>query len=648
MTAPTLRVEVGYGSTWQTEPGLIVWVDETANVLQRDRVTCQRGSTSARGDVVAGTASLALINNGRRFDPTYTAGPLYGLLKPGTPVRVMGTPVGTSGYVDIYTDIYAGTATEVPIWRGTIPSWPQRYDISDNHSWVPITAYDGVDKLSRARIPRSVLEVELLADGPVGFWALNETAGETMSDSSGNRRNGVYAPGTLGGSADRSGLRGITFDGDRRGVIDDASSAITDGPCTLEAIVCPTEHPDGVGSGYLYVAGRGLTVDVSALRVDYTADSWEAVGSVFDGTADNRAFSTDQPFNGELKHLAYRRPSSGASRLYVDGADATDTNATVTVTTTVGPGASIGMFKYTTGVELGLHGFAAAIAVFDSDIGAGRVAAHAAAALAPLSGQTADERVNWILTQLDWPDGLRNFETGQTLLGAASFKPGDIAWDYMCLLRASEDGRLFVDPEGRLTFRDRYFPYLDTTATVSQFTFTDREAGAAGTAGYSEFEMDLDDELLVNVARFTRRDGVEQVATNEASVATYGEAELQLTDLLQNTDPEVMSLAQWAVATKSTPLPRVPAIRVPLHRYTSTAQQQGVFALDIGHRVTIERRPQGVGAAVSLAFLVEGVKHTVGNGEWWVDLYVSPVPQSTVDLFILDSSLLDGTRILAY
>ena len=70
--------------------------------------------------------------------------------------------------------------------------------------------------------------------------------------------------------------------------------------------------------------------------------------------------------------------------------------------------------------------------------------------------------------------------------------------------------------------------------------------------------------------------------------------------------------------------------------------------MDLGYRVTAKRTPQGVGTEIEIDFLVDGIRHDIGEGEWWVDLFVSPVPQETAELFLLDSSLLDGADILAY
>src|SRR5687767_7829365 len=57
---------------------------------------------------------------------------------------------------------------------------------------------------------------EVLADSPLGYWRLGESAGPLASDSSGNGLNGTYsgpglgAPGAIDGDSDTA----ATFDGD--------------------------------------------------------------------------------------------------------------------------------------------------------------------------------------------------------------------------------------------------------------------------------------------------------------------------------------------------------------------------------------------------------------------------------------------------
>ena len=621
-------VEIGFGSTWQTEPAAIAWERVTDYVLNAPGLVMRRGASSARGRVDVGSLSLSLLNNDRRFDPTYTAGPFYGLLKPGVPIRVKHRPLGQS---------------EFSVWYGSVSSWPQRYDMGNRFSWVPLECYDGFDKLARAKIPRSPLEAEILADDPLGYWPLDETDGDVMVDRSGNGYDGTYVAGTtdLSVEVSTSGLakiRGVNFDGEHRGVVTDAEAVVLDRPAVVELVFNP-----GVGILPLVDMSDGKRNSGFTATVVSTSTTWEVSMTLFDGDGQNTVTNTTAATHRDSPwHVAYRRQGAGDALLYVDGVAAGTATTLDAISAVLAPGVAIGARKKQ---DLGaaFEGFLAHVAVYASDLTATRILAHANAALAPLDDQTTDDRIDWILDQIDWPTNQRNLEVGKTTLGPATFKAGDRALDYLRLVEATEDGRLFTAGDGRLRFLDRYWRYLNTSATTSNFTFSD----AVANRGYAEFELSVDDELLVNVARLTRRGGTEQVVTNASSVATHGEAETSQTDLLLRTDNEVRSLGQWTVATQGTPLPRVPKIRVPLHRY-SAADQATILGLELGYRVTVTRTPQAVGSAITTAFLIDGIGHEVTETEWWWEAYVSPVPSATASVFVLGTSTLGGTHVLGY
>jgi hypothetical protein len=602
-------VQVGFGSTWQSELSEIAWETVTGYVLNAPKVVTQRGASSARGQVDVGTYKLSLLNSDRRFDPTNTTGPYYGMLLPGTPVRVKHRPEGQA---------------EFAIGYGTIATWPQRFDIGNHMGWVPVDGFDGFDKLARAKIPRSVLESVVLADSPLGYWRLTEGSGDTLGDVGSYKENGEYRAGRSPTVEFLTGEQAAVFDGS----VQYAHIPFSQRLGTSWAVECWFRTEAATSGVMIRVASQDLEVQWDGTQIiagNGTDPSFLASGT---GLGDN-----------QWHHLVYESGSSFPSRLvhlWIDGVDVGVTG--ITNPHLVSDGVLIGGFP---SYDSYFDGALAHVAVY-RNMTAAMVAAHYEAGVAPLDGQTTDERITWVLDEIGWPATLRDFETGRSLLGAATFHPGDSALAYLRLVAASEDGLLFITADGKLRFLDRYWRYLDTLATVSQFTFSDQTDKS-----YAEFDLDLDDELLVNVARFTRRGGVEQVATNTASVAAYGEAEKKQSDLLLQTDVEVLSLAEWTVSTRGTPLPRVPKIRVPLHRY-STADQAAVLALELGYRVTVSRTPQGVGSAITQDFVIDGVNNEIGITEHWWTAFVSPVPEDTVPLFIWDTSLWDSVDVLAY
>lgn len=655
MSFPGVRVEVGFGATWQTEPASITWIDITAYALDVHGLVAQRGASAARGQVDAGSLSLSLKNADRRFDPTYTAGPYYGDLKPGVPIKITCTAPTSDLLWGTEVLTWGGETlvwgTPIPVWYGSVKKWPQRYDIGNTFAWVPLECWDGFADLARAKIPRSVLVAEVLADSPDAYWRLNQSSeSQPMVDSSGNLNDGDYANVTFTTSLvdDDGGAMTTTHVGDSRGRYVGNGLPLA-APITLEAWVQFDRELSQLhmiitnARDYAYGSGLQIAVEDSTngspngeLIVDF-----RGLGSFY------KARGSTRIDDGLVHHVAMTMASNSAAdiKLYVDGVEETKT----TVSGTNGGSWpkhliwAVGNAPDNSSGDYGLGGTIDEVAVYPSALSAARVLAHYNAGHAPLDAQTTDQRIGWVLDQLDWPTNLRTLSTGRSTLGPATLQAGDKALDYLRLVAATEDSRLFMGKSGHLTFQDRYWRYLDTLATVSQITFSDQNTGR----GYAEFQLDTDDELLVNIARYTRRGGSEQIATEAASVAAYGEAEKQQTDLLLETDAEVQSLARWTVATQSTPLPRVPSIRIPLHDY-SAADQASVLGLDLGHRVTCNRTPQGVGSAVSLDFVVDGIRHEVNATEWWTTLFVSPAPDNTVHLFVLGTSELGSTDILAY
>lgn len=655
MTAPGVAVEVGFGSTWLTEPDDITWTDVTDYALQGHRIRTRRGASSARGVVDVGSCELALMNDDRRFDPTHAAGPHFGELLPGVPcrVRVLDGSLTWAGESLTWDGVdLEWSAGETPIWRGTVARWPQRYDRGNTFAWVPVEAFDGFDKLSRAKIPQAAYPLEVLADDPVAYWRLDERDGNVMLDASESGFHGIYDNPTLGEDPlilDGTG-HAARFEhvGDNRGQFKGQGLPVV-APVTLEAwvqmdrdltawrTILIAQRDNAFGSGlWLLVAPSTEGSPNGELVIEF-----RGLGGFYKARGHTRID------DGEPHHVVMTMASAAAAdiKLYVDGEEQTKT---VISGATGGTWDShliwcVGNVAASAAFDFGMGGYVDEVAVYDTALSAARVLAHYEAGSDALAGQRTDERIDYVIDTLGWPVGLRDIEEGNSVLGPATFEAGDAALAYLRLVTASEDGLLFIATNGTLRFLDRFWRYLDPVATVSQFTFSDVD----GDQGYAVFDLDLDDELLVNTARCTRRGGTEQFASDAVSVALHGEAEKQQNDLLLQSDAEVLALAQWTVATQGAPLPRVPKIRVPLHRY-SEADQASVLGLDMGHRVTCERTPQGVGSAISLDLVIDGIAHDIGEGEWWWEAYVSPAPDDVQQLFLLSGSLMSGTDVLAY
>lgn len=627
------RVYLGFGSTWQTEDASITWTEVTCYVRKAEGVGIKRGATSAYGLSGAGEFSFSLNNRDRRFDPLHTTGPHYGDLVSGVPCRVD----------------YADGAEVEAIARGFVKSWPQ---VSFGPTWsvVPIECIDGFHNLSLAPVPESVYDVQVASEDVVGHWKLTDP-GNTAADSSGNGYDGTYRNDPALSGVDAGLLFGKPaheFNGINQAVdIPDHAARLGLEVGQVATVVAAFRTSATAASGqYDTIYNQGGDHSQDWVRLNIGDDGciyfeWYAGGT---GT---KCVRTDGTFNDGETHFViaevFRFDSSTSfESIYVDGV-------------AVGTSTSSQGTNNQSAIVIGGHpnprnsrdyfdGFLSHVSTYYGS-GLSDPAGHYAAAMAPLDGQTIDERAAWLLDQIDWPSDLRDFQTGKTILGPAYFGEGERALAYLRLLEQTEDGRLFISRDGKLTIHDRHFPWTAAVATVSQFTFSD---DPADNAAYAEFTYDTTSpDFVTNAYRYSRRGGGEVRGQDDTSIDAYGFREDQQSDLLVGTDNEVRARGQWALLTRAQPLPQIKSIRVPVHRYTA-ADAADIMGLDLGHRVTARRTPQGEGAQIDLDFIVSGIRIDAAYAELWAELYVAPAVADDVDLFTLGSSVLDGSDVLAY
>jgi hypothetical protein len=182
MSFPTLRVELSLANPGITSPA---WQDITDYVTT---LTTKRGRQYELDQIQAGTCTLTLDNNDRRFDPSYTLGPYYGGLRPMNRIRVSATwdtAYGAGAYGD---GPYGGTATYY-LFTGFVERWPPQFS---RPSWnqVTITATDAFMPLANAAISGTFASqttgsriADILAAAnwatsvpAVGYWTLGTSA----------------------------------------------------------------------------------------------------------------------------------------------------------------------------------------------------------------------------------------------------------------------------------------------------------------------------------------------------------------------------------------------------------------------------------------------------------------------------------------
>lgn len=634
MAGPTTTVEFGFGSTWKTLDSAITWTDVTAYVLLPERLNSNRGRQNELDDFAAGRCAFTLNNTTRRFDPDYSAGAYYGNLKPGVPVRIRST----------------ANAVTSDVFRGFVHGWPQRYDVSNRMGTVPIEASDGFRMLARATLTQSAYSDAVEADSPTGYWRLGErVTSTTFTDEIAART------ATLSGYA-KAGEQGALF-GDSNSGLDltgytafldvDGSFGVSGGNFTHEGwgtFPNPTASLFNVLVIQFDVTGVKRTM-IGAYEGSAGAGTWRAfMYSTPDAAVTSDIlYSADYPVDRDFHYIGGAFAGT-AWTLVVDGHVTTKT-ASVTVNQ---PADGFVRICGTTGGTRGeglWDGTIDEIAYYPTNLTSTQLIAHYNAGHAPWDGDTSDDRIIRVLDAIAWPSDLRAISAGDTTLGPVSVD-GAKTLSFLKNIELSEQGKLFVNRSGDLTFLNRYWALTDTHGTTSQVTLSDDGADTP----YSDLGYDYDDEHIVNKATGARQGGSPISCSDQTSIDTYGEmVDTELSSLQLQSDAFVLSALQYRVDRYKDPVKRLPAIRVPLHRLTA-AQQSALLGLELGYRVTVQRTPQAVGSQYSADALIEGITHDIatanGIGEHWMTFQLSPV--DTRSYWILGTSQLGTDTRLGF
>ena len=252
------------------------------------------------------------------------------------------------------------------------------------------------------------------------------------------------------------------------------------------------------------------------------------------------------------------------------------------------------------------------------------------------AGDLSGVRVNEILDEIDWPQSMRDVDTGLTTLQA---DPGTTrtALQALTTVAESEYGALYVDATGSFVFQDRDVTVASIAGTPT--VFADDGSGI----DYFDAAWILNDVLIFNKATITRLGGTAQVATNQASIDKYFLHSYFLDGLLMESDAVALDYAQAYVASRAETSIRCDAIVLDL--YTPNYDPGVVAALDLDFfdPITVLTTQPG-GSTIEKTLQIFGVRMNITPNSWKTTFTtLEPV----IDGFILGYSEL-GFGVLSY
>jgi len=254
------------------------------------------------------------------------------------------------------------------------------------------------------------------------------------------------------------------------------------------------------------------------------------------------------------------------------------------------------------------------------------------------------------LTEVDYPTGAaRSIATGTVELGGHTgggggghdydLDLGQIVLDYLQLVNEAEQGRLFIDREGVLTFENR----IGATLSAPAAAFRDDGTNYP----YRNVDISFGADKVVNLVFVQSLGNDSGTAQDTDSQSEYFIQSLAVTGSLLDTDAACEALATYLL--NPDPEPTFTAIEVAFAQL-SDAQRDVVATIDIGDTISIEKSFVNGALTTQLAqeLAVEGVEHYIDTfGGHVARFYTSPT--TIVFELILDDAVygvLDALNVL--
>jgi len=621
---PKPKLEIAFGAAANVDPDTVSdgWVD--VSTYLRDFSGGAGGRQRDLDQVEAGTMTFVLDNRDRRFDPTHATGPYFPDVQPMAHVRLTEEASGE------------------PIFRGFIDGWPQSWQAHGNLADITVQATDGTKLAAGAHLAGTAWERFVkseIAAGTVKAWyRLNDPPGETKPADSGPQ--GLTQDGHVHGTP-RFGQEGLLQDETTgcRWESDDAVNIPPEAVPTgvqwqIEFLMRRATHEDVPASAtgeWIFSADNGSTnLPPSIWMAFANTGAGQLVVKVrpFGDATGLTVTTPDSLWDDKIHHVLVKRHLNLAETetlvtIQVDG---------VTVASDTGLSNTIGFGPFThpepttrpfignSFVSGNFQGTLQEFVMFD---GLPTEDSGYTSSRTPLEGSTTDAAVSAALDDIGWPASLRSIGVGASTLQSHGL--GGSALEYIRRITRTEAGSFGFNESGDAVFVSRDDIYVLNTVVK---TFEDNPSDSAFIP-YDEIVFAHDDTNLVNAARIGREGGPVYTVEDAASVAQNFIHELDETDLLHETNEEVLDRANWVVARKKDFRTEVRSITINLH--DDRIADVGSLLFQIGRNSTpgkalvrVIRNPAS-GAAIDGTYRVEQVVHSgnVRSRTWTVTLQLS-------------------------
>lgn len=635
-----LIIETGLalGADLTADPSTWAYTDITSRTFDRDRessIVIRRGRQDWATQAEPSSCTLTLDNTNGHFSPRNPLGDYYPDLRRNTPIRVRVNP---------------GTGLDTR-FVGHISDLPPRWDPSERHQWVPVTANSSLRRLGQGNdTPLKSALYRAIKQGtqPLAWWPLED--GTDARSAASGLLNGkplqfskpeLCEPGVPGPGGAASALR-ITspLDGTAISAITVATGSVPASSATATSIVIQYRLDDSnqpldmdQKNGRLYYATGGPTIIEGAFAfqtggiVAINVNLYDAAGSSIIGAGDGLGVLTD-PFDGEWHEVLAILEQNGTGidgELWYDGElVASDTFAS----STIRPPRNIGLFGgdyFDAGTNL--------IGVFPVD--RSHLAVYDTAVAATYTAATGHlgERAGARFTRLGGEEGVPADLAGDDVFGYTMGPQTPTG--LLTLWRECEGASA-----GVLTDRRTGHVGLDlTTSRENQNValILDYSTGHVS----PPLEPTDDDQRTRNDVTVTAANASSArvvIEDGPLGVDAVGRYDTQTTKNLDPTEPDLpLHHAGWETNLGTVDKMRFPTITVNLRRNSSLVADW--LALDIGSRIRLTNLPNHI-SYDDVDLIVEGYTEQISQKNWIITFNCAPYDPYIVGVLAEDDIML--------
>jgi hypothetical protein len=541
------------------------------------------------------------------------------------------------------------------IFHGYIEKWPVAVD--GLTASVDVSAVDGFSVLGNTDL-RAAMQAQILTSNPLGYWTLGDPVGSTRLENLATDQQPAklaaskYGPGTPLLGADSIVAKDATTCYSLANVSTNIGTVvdICDGgqrnyPLGTDFSVgfwCLPVRPSAGLYNTLFAGWSDNGAEFMSIRIDSTG-KLEIRTTYTEGTqttfTSSSALSTSSP-----SHVVVTI-EQGLTRLYLNGVyQQSDTGPTPT-------NKDIRDLRWASfaGRQAGsiygeyANGRIAHLAIWDFRL------THATQ-IQPVwklgdnggvdFAEDEKTRIDRIAQMANY-QGETAYDAGLSTLQGPDWSTGASALDQLQGAAQDASGYIFMDGDGRLTYHNR----ARRQAASERFTLGD----TVGLPWEPGLHFEMDDDRIINEVTYKRKNGIEGVLKDQASIDAYGRKSTSI-ELSVTSDQEIQDTAYTTLNTYAQPMVRCDSVTLK----ASATPNLFLVALgvEIGDRITLTDLPTAAPDS-ELDFYVEAIDTDVsvngGTLEWVTTLSLSPADGS--DVWILEDSTLgrlDRTAVLAY